>query len=474
MTYSHPMREADRISAASGEPPRPVAQYLRMSSEHQRYSLANQKAAMQEYAEARNLIVVKSYLDPAKSGLTLRKRKGLQKLISDSVQGNAPFKEVLVYDVSRWGRFQDHDESATYEFLCRSAGVGVRYCFEPFDNDGSPMSAIMKHIKRVMAADYSAALSERIHRAQLYQARLGFKQGGSMTYGVRRMLVDKDGNLRFLLDHGERKGLQTDRVIYVPGPDEELETVRRIFRMFVTERRSIPAIAKQLNAEGVIGARGKPWNFSRVRYVLANELFIGNYVYNRTTRKLQNPTTRNPPEAWLRVKVMDPVVSPRIFHAAAKTFGANRGYGYHKKDMLKALKRLVREGQPLTTKLIDQCPYTPTSVSYTKHFGCLKNAFDAISYVKPNFTWKKRPRRGLSNEHILAGLRRIHAANGYITGSLISMDLDLPHSGYIRVRFGSLLKAYDAAGLTTTRSQVMIDARARAKVDRPVWGSATA
>ena len=157
MTYSHPMREADRISAASGEPPRPVAQYLRMSSEHQRYSLANQKAAMQEYAEARNLIVVKSYLDPAKSGLTLRKRKGLQNLISDSVQGNAPFKEVLVYDVSRWGRFQDHDESATYEFLCRSAGVGVRYCFEPFDNDGSPMSAIMKHIKRVMAADCQTA-----------------------------------------------------------------------------------------------------------------------------------------------------------------------------------------------------------------------------------------------------------------------------------------------------------------------------
>jgi len=293
---------------------------------------------MQEYAEARNLIVVKSYLDPAKSGLTLRKRKGLQKLISDSVQGLAQFKEVLVYDVSRWGRFQDHDESATYEFLCRNAGVGVRYCFEPFDNDGSPMSAIMKHIKRVMAADYSAALSERIHRAQLYQARLGFKQGGSMTYGVRRMLVDKDGNLRFLLDHGERKGLQTDRVIYVPGPDEELAIVRRIFRMFVTERWSISAIARTLNAEGVIGARGRPWNDSRVRYILANELFIGNYVYNRTTRKLQSPTTRNPPEAWLRVKVMDPVVSPRIFHAAAKAFGANRGYGYDKKDMLRALK----------------------------------------------------------------------------------------------------------------------------------------
>lgn len=75
---------------------------------------------------------------------------------------------------------------------------------------------------------------------------------------------------------------------------------------------------------------------------------------------------------------------------------------------------------------------------------------------------------------ILAGLRRIHRENGYITGSLINADLDLPHSGHIRIRFGTLLKAYEAAGLTTTRSQVMIDARARAKVDRPVWGSAMA
>jgi DNA invertase Pin-like site-specific DNA recombinase len=255
MSYSQKTSDADRKAPTAGEPI-PVAQYLRMSSEHQRYSLANQRAALQEYADARNLTVVKSYIDPARSGVTLRRRKGLQKLIADSVEGKATFKEVLVYDVSRWGRFQDHDESAHYEFLCRSSGIHIHYCYEPFENDGSPMSAIMKHIKRVMAADYSAALSARIHRAQLYQARLGFKQGGSMTYGVRRMLVDKDGNLRFLLDHGERKGLQTDRVIYVPGPDEELETVRRIFRMFVTERESIPSIARQLNAEGVIGARG--------------------------------------------------------------------------------------------------------------------------------------------------------------------------------------------------------------------------
>jgi DNA invertase Pin-like site-specific DNA recombinase len=37
---------------------------------------------------------------------------------------------VLVYDVSRWGRFQDIDESAHYEFVCKQAGIKVAYCAE--------------------------------------------------------------------------------------------------------------------------------------------------------------------------------------------------------------------------------------------------------------------------------------------------------------------------------------------------------
>jgi hypothetical protein len=34
---------------------------------------------------------------------------------------------ILVLDVSRWGRFQDIDESAYYEFLCRRAGMQVGF-----------------------------------------------------------------------------------------------------------------------------------------------------------------------------------------------------------------------------------------------------------------------------------------------------------------------------------------------------------
>ena len=74
-------------------------------------------------------------------------RRGAQLLrdLLDVVQsGRADFTAILVYDVSRWGRFQDADESAYYEFVCKQAGIAVHYCAEQFENDGSPITAIVK------------------------------------------------------------------------------------------------------------------------------------------------------------------------------------------------------------------------------------------------------------------------------------------------------------------------------------------
>jgi DNA invertase Pin-like site-specific DNA recombinase len=83
-----------------------------MSTEHQQYSIANQTAAIQEYADAHSIEIVRSYVDSGRSGLALEGRPGLQNLISTVASGAADFTLLLVYDVSRWGRFQDVDESA--------------------------------------------------------------------------------------------------------------------------------------------------------------------------------------------------------------------------------------------------------------------------------------------------------------------------------------------------------------------------
>src|SRR6201993_3652520 len=155
-----------------------AAEYLRMSTEHQKYSTENQSAAIREYAERYGFHIVRTYSDPAKSGLLLRCRLGLRELLKDVTEGKTEYRAILVYDVSRWGRFQDTDEAAHYEFLCKSSGVPIHYCAEIFVNDGSLPSSIMKALKRVMAGEYSRELGVKVIAGQKRLAQLGFKQGG--------------------------------------------------------------------------------------------------------------------------------------------------------------------------------------------------------------------------------------------------------------------------------------------------------
>ncbi|MER9926821.1 recombinase family protein [Mesorhizobium sp. M0048] len=130
-----------------------------------------------------------------------------------------------------------------------------------------------------MASEYSRELSAKVSRAHLQQARLGFSQGGPVPYGVRRLLLDKDGEPRCLLGPGEQKGLAGDRVLLVPGPPNEIELVRRIFNMFVAEGQSMAGISVRLNKEGVPSTYGYLWTTGRVASLLKSELMIGYYVY---------------------------------------------------------------------------------------------------------------------------------------------------------------------------------------------------
>jgi DNA invertase Pin-like site-specific DNA recombinase len=237
-----------------------AAQYVRMSTEHQRYSTENQADAIAAYAARRGFEIVQTYEDSGKSGLRLDGRAALQKLIADVRNGLADFKAILVYDVSRWGRFQDADESAYYEFICREAGIAVHYCAEQFENDGSLSTTVIKSMKRAMAGEYSRELSAKVFAGQCRLITLGFRQGGPAGYGLRRQLIDEHGNPKAILSRGEHKSFQTDRVVLTPGPPEEVEVVRRLYRLFVLQQRSETEIAGQLNAEGLLTDLGQPWS----------------------------------------------------------------------------------------------------------------------------------------------------------------------------------------------------------------------
>src|SRR5690349_10121503 len=104
-----------------------AAIYVRMSTEHQQYSTENQGDVIRQYAEKRGIEIVRTFADAGKSGLRLDGRDALKQLFDVVASGAADFQAILVYDVSRWGRFQDADESAYYEYICKRAGIIVHY-----------------------------------------------------------------------------------------------------------------------------------------------------------------------------------------------------------------------------------------------------------------------------------------------------------------------------------------------------------
>lgn len=358
-----------------------AAEYVRMSTEHQRFSTLNQQACLRDYAQQHGLSIVHTYLDEGRSGLQLKGRDALQKLLADVTSGNAPYDTILVYDVSRWGRFQDADEAAHYEFICRRAGKRVIYCAEPFDNDQTPMAALIKNLKRVMAGEYSRELSDKVLRGQLRSAALGYFVGGPCPYGLRRLVLDADGRQVAVLELGQRKALQRGRVLLIPGPAEEVAVVRRIFTMFVEDGLEYVTIAKRLNAEGVPSpVRPGCWTKVRVRSMLRNEKYIGNNLFNRSTEKLSTPRVPNPVAQWVRVDgVFEPIIDATLFHAAAKRMAANPRLT-PEPFMLSRLRELLHVHGRLSAKIINTLEGGPTAFTLQRHFGSLDAAFRAAGY----------------------------------------------------------------------------------------------
>src|SRR5262249_28173038 len=114
-------------------------------------------------------------------------------LLQDVQNGRADYSVVLVYDISRWGRFQDADESAYYEYICKRSNVRIHYCAEQFENDGSLPSSLMKTMKRTMAGEYSREVSVKGFAGQCRLFEFGVRQGGLGGLGVLREVSGRVG-----------------------------------------------------------------------------------------------------------------------------------------------------------------------------------------------------------------------------------------------------------------------------------------
>lgn len=354
-----------------------AALYARMSSLPQDHSIEHQCARLYEYADQHGIEVVKIYTDPGKSGLHIENRPGMLALIADVQGRTAGFELILVYDVSRWGRFQDPDEGAHYEFICRDADIPVVYCAEQFKNDGSVVSSMVKGWARFKAAEDIRILSEKVFAAQCRFAAKGYKMGGLAGYGLRRVSHDQNGKERRVLEPGERKAALTDRVRFAWGPPHEVEIVRKIYEWFVHGKLGDTKIAAMLNETPVATECGRPWTAAMVKSILINEKYLGRVMYNRGSAKMSSLRVLNAKEDWICIDDAFPaMVSSQLFKSAAEE-RQRRNRQKDRDELIGTLQALYKRHGKVTLSIIDAEPGIPKHKYFAARFGTLAAAYQA-------------------------------------------------------------------------------------------------
>jgi hypothetical protein len=210
---------------------------------------------------------------------------------------------------------------------------------------------------------------------------LGFRQGGNAGYGLRRMLVDQHGNPKFVLEPGERKSIATDRIILIPGPANEIEIVREVFRLYAFDHLSPNDIARTLNERRVPWIAGRPWTRFVIRDMVTNPKYIGANVSNRLSGKLRGRRSRNPPQMWIRRdNAFQPIVESELFRQA-EVIAAARVGSYSDEQLLQYLRDFLQKHGKLTERSIDACWDMPSPEVYHARFGSLLEAYKRIGYT---------------------------------------------------------------------------------------------
>ncbi|MCW2107658.1 UNVERIFIED_ORG: DNA invertase Pin-like site-specific DNA recombinase [Rahnella aquatilis] len=357
-----------------------AAQYLRMSTLNQEFSLDNQAHFIKQYAQEHNYEIVHTYDDAGKSGVTTSGRHDFNRLIDDVIFKEINIEAVLVYDVSRFCRFEDPLEGIYYKYLVEKQGVKVIFCADNIPDNfiESPFFLLMLMYS---AGSYSKNLSQKVLAGHINLVNKGYYQGGIPGYGLIRTLVDNNNQFKMSLHTGERKSLTTDRVVLSPGKKEEIQLVKRIFDMFIFKGLNEYLIAVKLNREGYKYSDGSHWNRSRIHAILINVRYTGEYIYNRNSTKLQSKKTKNPESKWVRHEsFFKPIISVDKFNLAQEII-KDRSRQMSNDDILVYLKNKLSENGKISGFIIDQDSAGPSSSVVASRFGGLINAYKLIGYT---------------------------------------------------------------------------------------------
>lgn len=373
---------------SAAQPPTPryraVAYYRHSARDRQENSVAIQQELVRKWAQENGVDIIHEFADRGKSGLTAEGRDGFNEMMNDWVKQKDNFNFVLCLDVSRWGRFQDIDLSATYSAECKKHGKDVIYTTLGMPRPDDPLFPVYLQFERFRAAQYSKELSVKVFHGCITIAKQGYWAGGKPPYGYDRLLLDEARQPLHVLEPHQKKGIQNQRVTLTPGDKEEVAALRRIFQEFVREGQSNHLAARQqsiadgLNRDGIRSPGGSTWDASKVHRILTNPMYAGTLIYNKTRQKLKTPRRRNPEDQWIKTSgAFEPVVDPELFQQAQFIF-AQAALRHTPEVMISHLERIHREFGFVRASLLQADGSSPSASTYAKHFKSLDMAYQRV------------------------------------------------------------------------------------------------
>jgi len=179
---------------------------------------------------------------------------------------------------------------------------------------------------------------------------------------------------------GQRKSLLTERVILMPGPEDECQIVHWIYDQFI-DGISETEIAMKLNAKGVKTHFGRPWSRGTVCEVLTNEKYVGNNLFNRTSGKMKSRAKPNPESEWVRKeRAFEPIVDVERFYTVQEIY-RERNKKTTDEELLQGLRDLYARQGRLSALIIDEADFLPPSSLVSSRFGGLLRVYQMIGYT---------------------------------------------------------------------------------------------
>jgi Recombinase len=203
---------------------------------------------------------------------------------------------------------------------------------------------------------------------------MGFWQGGSAPFGMRRQIVNQNGEPKEILEFGQWKSVSTDRVVLAPGPPKDVEIIQLAFDLYTKQRRTRDEIAPILNQRKSFWGN-TPWNILKLRRLFTNPIYKGAYPYCKTrlSRDL-------PPEKWLiREHSFPAIISEKQWNQARERVREEVKRPVDS-EMLEGLRRLWKRKGTITSNLINAAKDIPSAPAYSKHFGGLNEAYKLIGF----------------------------------------------------------------------------------------------